>query len=177
VYDGAVLFAGEPANHSGAHAAHALDLGLHGGRGGGGGGVAPRISEVEPVVVRVVEVVIGAAVWAAKAKVVEVVDVFVFFGGRRLIHSKGARTAAASTPLADFLSPMASLHLGPTWGWRTSSSPHALVRLSAVQPPQFALATAATADATAAAAATATGTAAAASAAAGHETCLTTVAT
>jgi hypothetical protein len=28
---------------------------------------------------------------------------------------------------------MASLYLDPTWGWRTSSTPRALVRLSAVQ--------------------------------------------
>jgi hypothetical protein len=38
----------------------------------GRGGVAPRISEVEPVAVRVVEVAIGAAVWVVKA--VEVVE-------------------------------------------------------------------------------------------------------
>jgi hypothetical protein len=38
-----------------------------------GGGVAPRLSGVEPVAVRVVEVVVGAAVWVVKA--VEVVEV------------------------------------------------------------------------------------------------------
>jgi hypothetical protein len=40
---------------------------------GRGGGRGSRLSEVEPVAVRVVEVAIGAAVWVAKA--VEVVEV------------------------------------------------------------------------------------------------------
>jgi hypothetical protein len=36
-------------------------------RPGGRGGVAPRLSEVEPVAaVRVVEVVVGAAVWVVR---------------------------------------------------------------------------------------------------------------
>jgi hypothetical protein len=41
--------------------------------GGFGGGISPRLSEVEPVAVRGVEVAIGAAVWVVKA--VEVVEV------------------------------------------------------------------------------------------------------
>jgi hypothetical protein len=92
--------------------------------GGGGGGVAPRLSEAEPVAVRVVEVAIGAAVWVAKA--VEVVEVrwselpprprlAFFFVWRGFIYSKAqenqkntdlplvagpARPSAGSAPLS-----------------------------------------------------------------------------